>query len=133
MDQIQELQQILEEIGNLRRKLNQNRGDLSLIKHQINTRLSKTFTISKDFDEYSNLEKKKEEFVELDNKIEEQFEIALKKIKTVVPKGAQVNIPSYGILIHNDVILICKRPLGEQTREEDFKNLSSDFYKTSLD
>ncbi|MBK8644406.1 MAG: hypothetical protein IPN15_19995 [Saprospiraceae bacterium] len=58
MDQIQELQQILEEIGNLRRKLNQNRGDLSLIKHQINTRLSKTFTISKDFDEYSNLEKK---------------------------------------------------------------------------
>ncbi|MBK6354511.1 MAG: hypothetical protein IPF46_14230 [Saprospiraceae bacterium] len=127
MDQIQELQQILEEIGNLRRKLNQNRGDLSLIKHQINTRLSKTFTISKDFDEYSNLEKKKEEFVELDNKIEEQFEIALKKIKTVVPKGAQVNIPSYGILIHNDVILICKRPLGEQTREEDFKNLSSDF------
>lgn len=133
MDQIQELQQILEEIGNLRRKLNENRGDLSLIEHQISKRLSKTFTISKDFDEYSELEKKKGEFVELDNKIEEQFENALKKIKNIVPKGAQVNILSYGILKHNGVILICKRPFGEHTREEDFKNLSHDFYKTSLD
>ncbi len=126
MTKLKELQNLMDDIENLGNEYKLSVRELAKLETSSQRRIEKLFTTNLDFEEYDDIQKKKNDLSKEIKNIQAKFEKATNAIKEMVPKGAKVKLKD--CIIQNDEQVLYTPVLSvDNLKEGDFKTLEVEF------